>query len=103
MRKKLRKNEKKMKKRRKKWKRNEKNSQKKTKKKQILQCTIPSCTDAWVTRPERPKGVKDVIKQAPRLLVYIYIYILLLKRKKSADPPLETFSFPNRFEQQKLF
>ena len=22
------------------------------------------CTDAWVTRPERPKGVKDVIKQA---------------------------------------
>ena len=38
----------------KKWKKN-------SKKKQILQCT-----DAWVTRPERPKGVKDVIKQARR-------------------------------------
>ena len=24
------------------------------------------CTVAWVTRPERPKGVKDVIKQARR-------------------------------------
>ena len=24
------------------------------------------CTDAWVTRPERPKVVKDVIKQARR-------------------------------------
>ena len=24
------------------------------------------CTDAWVTRPERPKGVKDIIKQAQR-------------------------------------
>ena len=24
------------------------------------------CTVAWVTWPERPKGVKDVIKQAPR-------------------------------------
>ena len=24
------------------------------------------CIDAWVTRPERPKGVKDVIKQARR-------------------------------------
>ena len=25
-----------------------------------------NCTVAWVTRPERPKGVKDVIKQAQR-------------------------------------
>merc|ERR550532_503239 len=25
-----------------------------------------NCTVAWVTRPERPKGVKDVIKQARR-------------------------------------
>jgi len=25
-----------------------------------------NCTDAWVTRPERLKGVKDVIKQARR-------------------------------------
>ena len=24
------------------------------------------CTDAWVTQPERPKGVKDVVKQAQR-------------------------------------
>ena len=24
------------------------------------------CTVAWVTRPERPNGVKDVIKQARR-------------------------------------
>ena len=24
------------------------------------------CTVAWVTRPERPKGVKDVVKQARR-------------------------------------
>ena len=23
-----------------------------------------NCIGAWVTRPERPKGVKDVIKQA---------------------------------------
>ena len=25
------------------------------------------CTVAWVTRPERPKGVKEVIKQAQSL------------------------------------
>ena len=24
------------------------------------------CNGAWVTRPERPKGLKDVIKQARR-------------------------------------
>ena len=44
------------------------------------------CNVAWVTRPERPKGVKDVIKQArraqsrpegpqPRLLVAIYFVL----------------------------
>ena len=27
------------------------------------------CTVAWVTRPERPKGVKHVIKQAQRAQV----------------------------------
>ena len=36
------------------------------------------CTVAWVTRPERPKGVKDVFKQAPRLLVCKY-YIFVPK------------------------
>ena len=42
-------------------------------------------TGAWVTRPERPKGVKDVIKQAqraPRLLVsYIYPNTLIFSKK----------------------
>ena len=36
------------------------------------------CTGAWVTQPERPNGVKDVIKQARRaadqkLLVLTYL------------------------------
>jgi len=60
-----------------------KKSRKKTKKKHIKKQTKKSqkttkestknltkkkqnCTDAWVTRPERLKGVKDVIKQARR-------------------------------------
>ena len=44
-----------------------KNSQKKTTKKtKFSNALCHHCTDAWVTRPERPKGVKDVIKQARR-------------------------------------
>ena len=45
---------------------------------------------AWVTRPERPKGVKDVIKQArnlevwarraPILLVWIYLHLHIIIR-----------------------
>ena len=41
---------------------NEKNS----KKKKFSNALSHHCTDAWVTRPERPKGVKDIIKQARR-------------------------------------
>ena len=39
-------------------------------------CIMDTCimdTSAWVTRPERPKGVKDEVKEArraPKLLVY---------------------------------
>ena len=37
------------------------------------------CTVAWVTRPERPKGAKDEVKQAQRAksrpeVIFIYIY-----------------------------
>ena len=55
-----------------------------TKKNKFSNALSHHCTDAWVTRPERPKGVKNVIKQArsaatkksgpggtPRLLAYI--------------------------------
>ena len=42
------------------------------------------CTVAWVTRPERPKGVKDVIKQAEgpqqastsSIIYILYIYFV---------------------------
>ena len=30
-------------------------------------CDALRCNGAWVTRPERPKGVKDVIKQDRRV------------------------------------
>ena len=45
--------------------------------KKLSNVHIVHCTVAWVTRPERPKGVKDAIKQvgarrAPRLLVISY-------------------------------
>ena len=39
---------------------------KKSKKNKFSNALSHHCTDAWVTRPERPKGVKDVIKQAGR-------------------------------------
>ena len=45
---------------------NEKNSKKKTKKNKFSNALSHHCTDAWVTRPQRPKGVKDVIKQGRR-------------------------------------
>ena len=54
-------------------KKNNKNFLEKVKKKYLikvtqknLERTIPSFTVSWVTRPERPKGVKDVIEQARR-------------------------------------
>ena len=75
----------------KKWKNeNNEKKEKKMKKKNSKKKQILQCTDAWVTRPERPKGVKDVIKQtwraqsrslevgarrAPRLLVEHIYYI----------------------------
>ena len=31
-----------------------------------LKKKINRCTFAWVTQPERPKGVKDIIKEARR-------------------------------------
>ena len=53
-------------------------------------CIMDTCimdTSAWVTRPERPKGAKDEVKEArraadekfgpggpPKLLVYIYFF-----------------------------
>ena len=44
-----------------------KNSKKnKLKKNKFSNALCHHCTDAWVTRPERPKGVKDVIKQTRR-------------------------------------
>ena len=43
-----------------------KNLNKKTQKQHISNALSHHCIDAWVTRPERPKGVKDVIKQARR-------------------------------------
>ena len=33
------------------------------------------CTVVWVTRPERPNGVKDEVKQARRTATLKYIYI----------------------------
>ena len=53
-----------MEKNEKKWeKKMEKNEQMKMilKKKKFSNALYHHCTDAWVTRPERPKGVKDVI------------------------------------------
>ena len=43
-------------------------SQKKniSKKNTISNALFHHCTDAWVTRPERPKGAKDEVKQARR-------------------------------------
>ena len=38
-------------------------------------CIMDTCimdTSAWVTQPERPKGVKDEVKEAPtHLMIYI--------------------------------
>ena len=51
----------------KKMKEMEKNEKKKKKfSKNFSNALCHHCTDAWVTRPERPKVVKDVIKQARR-------------------------------------
>ena len=55
----------------KKWKKIEKTEKnlkkiKKNSQKKFSNALSHHCTDAWVTRPERPKGVKDVIKQARR-------------------------------------
>ena len=65
--KKMKKNEKKMKKK------NEKNRKKLKMKKKMKNWSVSPCygvslwwMEAWVTRPERPKGVKDEVKQARR-------------------------------------
>ena len=48
-----------------KMKKMEKN-EKRFSKKKFSNALCHHCTDAWVTRPERPKGVKDEVKQARR-------------------------------------
>ena len=41
-----------------------KNPNKKIQKTTISNALFHHCTDAWVTRPERPKGAKDEVKPA---------------------------------------
>ena len=48
-----------------------------------------SNTVAWVTRPERPKGVKDVVKQLRRLLHSAFVVLYLCKDKNGM-----LFGFP---------
>ena len=55
-----------MKKNEKNWKKRKKNEEKNEEKNYFSNALSHRCTDAWVTRPQRPKGVKDVIKQARR-------------------------------------
>ena len=52
----------------KKWKKmkKEKNEKKMKKNKKFSNALSHHCTDEWITRPERPKGVNDVVKQAQR-------------------------------------
>ena len=46
-------------------------SKKKLKKNKFSNALCHHCTDAWVTRPERPKGLSLEVgaRRAPRLLV----------------------------------
>ena len=63
------KNEKNEKKEEEKNEKNEQNEEKKWKKWSVSPCYGVSLwwMEAWVTRPERPKGVKDEVKQARRV------------------------------------